>query len=264
MLGISINKRNRHMLAAYVAAGFTHAELSLSAEDGLPSDMTKYFTDGGETAAMIQSAGLELRSVHLPFATDTWNPSNPDDQLREAAVLGHCALMHAAASWGASYVVIHVSCGPVPDEERPEWETRCTASIRQMADSAQACGVRILAENLPVHSLVNGSAPLLRVTEEGRLADICFDVNHLFLESHAEFIQAAGPWIRGVHLSDYDGVLERHWIPGMGIVPWRQVVEGLREVGYDGPWLFELRLDDNDLPYDPATVAARFAELTGL
>ena len=43
----------------------------------------------------------------------------------------------------------------------------------------------------------------------------------------------------------YDGVDERHWLPGEGIVPWKEVVTTLMESGYRGPFLFELRKGEN-------------------
>lgn len=261
MIGISINKKNRHLLHDYANAGFSIAEMLLPASDGSPKSLEQLLAYGAETAARIRDAGLTLRTVHLPFSVEEWNPSHPAATVRGAAVAGQCALIRACAAWGARYAVMHVSCGPVPDEDRPFWERNCTESLRVMAGEAEACGVRILAENLPKRSLVNGSAPLLRVTEGCALADICFDVNHLFLETHADFVRAVGPWIRSTHLSDYDGVEERHWPPGMGIVPWKQVVRDLCDVGYQGPWLFEVGTDGAGQPYAPETIAASFAAL---
>ena len=38
----------------------------------------------------------------------------------------------------------------------------------------------------------------------------------------------------------FDGVDERHWMPGKGIVDWNDVIAALVEVGYEGPFTFEL------------------------
>lgn len=261
MLGISVNKNNLYLLPDYTAAGFTVAEMLLPSSDGTPQDMTNILAYGAQTAAQIRAAGLTLRTVHLPFSITTWNPSHPDLAARQAAVDGQSAMLHACAAWGVPYAVLHASCGPVPNEYRPWWEENCNASLRSLSARAQACGVRILVENLVEVSLTNGSAPLLRVTENGALADICFDVNHVFMETHQSFVQATGPLIRGTHLSDYDGKQERHWLPGMGAVPWKQVVQDLKNIGYDGPWLFELRPDESGEPYAPHLIAERFAQL---
>ena len=39
-----------------------------------------------------------------------------------------------------------------------------------------------------------------------------------------------------LHVSDFDGVDERHWMPGKGIVDWNDVIAALVEVGYEGPF----------------------------
>lgn len=82
---------------------------------------------------------------------------------------------------------------------------------------------------------------------------ICFDVNHLLGESHETFLNALASQVVTTHLSDYDGVDERHWLPGEGIVPWKRILDGLMEAGYRGPFLFELRTGE-DGPYDARTV----------
>ena len=59
------------------------------------------------------------------------------------------------------------------------------------------------------------------------------------------------------HLSDYDGVDERHWLPGQGVVPWKQVFLGLQKAGYRGPYLFELGAGPNGY-HSAAEVLAAF------
>jgi len=68
---------------------------------------------------------------------------------------------------------------------------------------------------------------------------ICFDSNHLLTEDNIEFLKTAGQYVITTHLSDYDGVDEKHWYPGRGINDWRRIVKVLEEKGYTGPWVFE-------------------------
>ena len=67
---------------------------------------------------------------------------------------------------------------------------------------------------------------------------VCFDTNHLLLESHADFIGALGDRIATVHLSDYDGRDERHWLPGKGVIDWPALCRSLRRAGYLGVYIF--------------------------
>ena len=71
-------------------------------------------------------------------------------------------------------------------------------------------------------------------------------------------MKVLAPHVVTTHLSDYDGVDERHWLPGKGIVPWKTVVETLMENGYRGPFLFELRAGENG-PYTASEVLDAFS-----
>ena len=74
-----------------------------------------------------------------------------------------------------------------------------------------------------------------------------------------DFMKALATNVVTTHLSDYDGVDERHWLPGMGIVPWKDVVKTLMENGYRGPFLFELRSGENG-PYAAKEVLDAFVK----
>jgi sugar phosphate isomerase/epimerase len=49
-----------------------------------------------------------------------------------------------------------------------------------------------------------------------------------------------GEKIVTLHVSDYDGIDERHWLPGEGCIDWQALRAALCEVGYDGVWMYEL------------------------
>ena len=71
----------------------------------------------------------------------------------------------------------------------------------------------------------------------------CLDTNHLLEESAVDYIRAIGNKIITTHISDYDFKNERHWLPGEGKADWRGIVTTLREIGYEGPWLYELEFE---------------------
>ena len=55
-----------------------------------------------------------------------------------------------------------------------------------------------------------------------------------------DFVRAVGKKIVTTHVSDYDFVDEKHWLPGEGKVDWQALVQALKDVGYNGPWLYEI------------------------
>lgn len=46
-----------------------------------------------------------------------------------------------------------------------------------------------------------------------------------------------------LHISDYDFVDERHDLPGCGINQWHALLDLLKDAGYNGPALYEIRRD---------------------
>ncbi len=191
-----------------------------------------------EAAENIKKSGLALWSVHLPFGT-AWDISAKDEDIRAEIVKKHFYLIEQAARWGAKIATIHASWEPIKAHERPERIMCAKESVRAIAQKARECNMRLAVECLPRTCLGNNSEELLQLTLCEN-AFVCMDSNHLFYETHQSFIRKAGHKIITLHISDNDGVDERHWVPGEGVVNWNEVVHELVEARYEGPFLFEV------------------------
>jgi len=55
--------------------------------------------------------------------------------------------------------------------------------------------------------------------------------------------EAVGDKIITVHISDYDFVDERHWLPGEGKLDWQRMLKCFEKVGYQGVWLYEINFE---------------------
>ena len=102
-------------------------------------------------------------------------------------------------------------------------------------------GIQIAMENLTPNRLVETSAEALEIVEAvGDNIGICFDVNHLFAEPIRDFIRNAGKCIITMHVTDNDGIAERHWIPGEGVIDWQELFAELEKINYDSTMIAEL------------------------
>jgi sugar phosphate isomerase/epimerase len=72
------------------------------------------------------------------------------------------------------------------------------------------------------------------------------DSNHMLQESLTDFTAPLAGMIVTTHLSDYDGVDERHWLPGRGICDFRGLFALLEAARYTGVYNMELAA-----PYTP-------------
>ena len=186
----------------------------------------------------LDKAGLKVWSCHLPFGRNC-DISVVDPEQRERNVAYIERMIRLSAIFRPQRLVLHPGSRPVPEEERSERE-RCAAnSICRLSLAAKEIGAVLCVENMP-HSIGRTSAEMLRLIGGCTEAMVCFDTNHLLLESHADFIGALGDRIATVHLSDYDGRDERHWLPGRGVIDWPDLCRRLRRTGYRGVYIFEV------------------------
>ncbi len=238
------------------AAGFTDIELSMNC---LPDE---YIEKGAEVAKAIKDAGLNMFSIHVPFIFD-YDISSPDEA-KQAYIEENCKrIIDAGHAWGAAVITTHASSEPFDQEER---EARLIAGKKMyetLGAYAHERGMRLTVEVLPRLCMGNTAKECMYFSD-GENTFINFDVNHLLWESHADFIRDAGSRIITTHLSDYDFVNERHWVPGDGKIDWKALYEGLEAVGYEGPYLFELNESISGKKLSAAELAARFCSLIGV
>ena len=239
MTGTSYKVSDTASLMQVRQAGLDCIELVLH---GQPWD-TDYERLAEEFTAIFRQArraGLEVWSVHLPYGRH-WDISATDQETREA-VAGHLVkVLQLGESWGVGRAVLHPSYEPIFPEERPLRLEACQASLRELAARTAALNIRIAVECLPRTCLGNTGDEMLELVSVSDDLIVCCDVNHLLQEKPEQFIRKVGSRIGTVHLSDYDGKDEKHWMPGEGIIDWNKVLMELTDQGYQGAFMFEVR-----------------------
>lgn len=191
-------------------------------------------------------AGITIWSVHIPFG-GPFDISQVNDSLRQNAVAMNLEVMLQSYRIVAPQkFVIHPSAEPIPDEERLARIEASKKSLRELAAEAKELGIPLLVENLPRTCLGNTSTELLSIIDGIENTAICFDVNHLLIESQSVFIQNTKDKIQTTHMSDYDRINERHWTPGDGVIDWNELLSELVKAGYKGPFIFEASLESKN------------------
>lgn len=218
----------------YRGAGIEMMEISTSTEKYplLPyRDMPKW----------AKEAGVTLWSFHLPFVPwEGYNIANLDLSLRKSILSTLGEYVKKAGDMGISRMVIHPSGEPIEPLDRPRSMELAKEGLAILSDVAREAGAHLCVEDLPRTCLGNCSAEILELLTADPDLTVCFDTNHLLGERIADFVRAVGPKIDTLHVSDYDFIDERHWLPGEGKIDWVEVMDLLDEVGYRGPVLYEL------------------------
>ncbi len=220
-------------MASFRDAGLTVMEIS----DGMPGYAR---LDFARARRLADKYGIALHAMHLPFGPFTeLDPSVP--ALAEQTIAYFSGLMAQGAAIGVPLFVLHPSGEPIKEERDLRMAT-AKKSLARLADIAATHGAVIAVENLPRTCLGRNSAEITELISAHDALRVCFDVNHLLGEPTADFARNLGSKIITTHISDYDFVNERHWLPGEGKVDWQELIAVLQDIGYRGPWLYELSL----------------------
>jgi len=170
---------------------------------------------------------------------------HPDEHVRANAMayLRHC--IGAAHTLGAKNV-----CGPLYSAVGRTWQA--TEDERRRDVDLLVDELRTLAKEAGDQGVVLGIEPLNRFeTSFMNLADqaievvdrvdhsacgVMFDTFHMNIEERSvgQAIAAAGPRLKHVHACEND-----RGAPGSGHVPWREVADACKAIGFDGPFVIE-------------------------
>ena len=233
-LGVSLGIfPTEEIFSACALAGVRFIELS--PRDG---EYEMFFENAARIRKMAEDTGLTLRSLHLPFGTRI-NFCAPDPLDLSETMRMEKEMVHGAAALGVKYVIAHGGI-PYPQTERKKYLEIARENIAELQKEASALGIHVCVESLLPSCIGRNSRELLYILSAHPDLRVCLDPNHLFDEDHVALIRAVGKKIAAVHFSDYDGLDERHWMPGEGIINWSAIVAALSEVGYKGPLLYEV------------------------
>jgi len=194
----------------------------------------------------VENADLEIWSIHLPYSKII-DVSTTDEETRSKIISEHIRLMKILEPLGIKKFVIHPSAEPVEQAEREQRIKNCITSLRILTEEVKKYNASLALEVLPRTCLGNTSKEIMKIVHAvGNGLEICFDTNHPLQESPEEFVRAVGGLISTIHVSDYDKINERHWIPGRGVIEWNKVIQELVNINYTGPWIYEVVPRKND------------------
>ncbi len=183
--------------------------------------------------------GVELGSFHLPF----WPFEEIDissEPLAQKTIEYLCTFIDKGTKIGIDKYVIHASGEPIEEGERASRMECAKRSLDILAKFAKERGAVICVEDLPRTCLGRDISDIKELISANDDLRVCLDLNHLLYEDNLDFIKELGDKIITLHVSDYDGVNERHWLPGEGKNDWQAILSELQKIGYRGPWLYEI------------------------
>lgn len=215
-------------------SGIVAVEISMGAAEYTVMDYR-------QVEKLARQNGITLWSFHLPFMPfDKIDLSAMEKSVREDTLGYFSELIRKGAGIGIDKFVVHPSAEPIETAQREDRMKYAMESLDRLAEIAGSAGAVIAVEDLPRTCLGNCIAEIRRLISANDALRVCFDTNHLLFDDNAEFVRQLGDKIVTVHISDYDFVNERHWLPGEGKVAWAELMDAFAASPYDGVWMYEL------------------------
>ncbi len=225
--------------------GFKGMELGVGADYG----ETKLWDEEGRKglAAAAEKAGVVVSSVCLH---SYWNYSfaSPDEDTRERA---HSIAREAAVATrevGAVNILVPLTC---PKEvEAGDARSRWTDGVKACASAAEGAGAVFCLENVG-QAFANKAEDIIAVVDAvgSPAVKVYYDPGNAVSrgEDPLDAIARYGERIAQIHVKEREGTYL-----GDGIVPWKEIIPKLRDVGFDGWLVLETEATD-----DPETAAGR-------
>jgi len=182
-------------------------------------------------------AGLKIWQMH-----ENLSRNDSTAEFRTKNVLMGEKALRAAGILGCKYYVIHpvlpYGWGKEPDVREALDVT--TETILRLLPMAKNEGVSVCLENIPLpegHSFskIKDTKEIVRNIDDASVG-VCFDTGHCNAmgEDQYESIKMLGKDIFCLHVHDDMNRQDRHLIPYQGQIQWKNVIKGLRDIGFGG------------------------------
>lgn len=190
---------------------------------------------------MSSKKHLKIVSIHLPWG---WAYDSSDELIRKKAASNLLECLKSFEELNVRNYTIHcTNREPIPDDSRQFAISAIRKTISELLPTLQAQNASANLEILPRTCIGRTPDELLAVMKDFPQENlgICFDVNHLCgcPEKLPELIRSVSHQIRTFHISDYDGIDECHWYPGIGVIDWPSVMNEIRQIQHPTHLIFE-------------------------
>jgi sugar phosphate isomerase/epimerase len=193
--------------------------------------------------------------------------SSLDDEVRCQAMKKVQRTIELGSSLGVHVAVLHASDEPIAERDRSRRMAQAKDSIAELVQIAERSNIVLAVELLPRTCLGNSPSELEELLDglpRDRIG-VCLDVNHVReTTSLPDMIGRLGPRLITTHISDFDGIDERHWLPGKGIIDWTVVWHSLEAIKYEGPWLYESSATYDDPADNVRAIEENFRHLRSI
>lgn len=232
--------------------GFSCIDFSLEEKDSPIYTLSPEESDAfmQNERKMIAEAGLIVSQAHAPFNLFDYTL---DEERKQSLVIQKRAV-RACAALGCKHLVVHpitpcgIWCRGNKYAEKT-WEMNF-AYYRELLEVAKEYDVILCFENMPWNEgSLSRPADILEFVEKMNDDNfkICLDTGHANLHKETNMRQAIlslKDHLRVLHVHDNECGVDTHQWPGYGSIDWKELVQTLREIQFDGVFSLEVGIPE--------------------
>lgn len=235
--------------------GFYSVDLSLSGVGGYNNTMEKCIKTVDCALNTIKESGLKLNGIHLPFWRFIYITSC-DEDVRAWCMNEYRDLINVCNPYKPDFYIFHSKTNSSIEGVRKKRKPMLYKSFQEMTEMTDSV---VCLENMIIASDPETSADAIEIINRVPKGKICADVNHFLLEKPEEALLKLGERVATLHISDNDGVSEKHWMPKQGVIDWINIIGALEKIGYNG--VFNYEVDMNKFGYSFEDIKHNYEKL---
>lgn len=220
-----------------------------------------------ERSAEIRNRGFVFDTCHPPFGGGNQRNSlcAEDEKIRQETIVTYTYYIQKFSETGMRAIPVHTGGAMHPAGGRKALD-RLTDTLTRLLPEAEKTGVILALENTfysnpcPFTDAPNPSGVdskyinddcemLVKYVQEWNSPwiKICHDVGHSLLFGHRiqEDLPVLAPLTVLYHIQDNDGIEDRHWNVGEGILPWKLLHDSLVERNFEYALFDEVLCEKN-------------------
>lgn len=177
--------------------------------------------DRQELVKIVKSYDLNLDNIHLPF--NNINSLWFEGSERQNKVHEIKRLMYECKECGAETVVMHATSG----NNISLINSLGYKSFEEIIREAEDIKLKVALENTQMSQYLDFILHEIKSANAG----LCYDSSHDFIkgQSCGDILEKWKDRLFCVHLSDCNGISDKHWIPGKGIVNWEKIINIIKK-----------------------------------
>ena len=197
--------------------------------------------------------GIKVISMHMPTHGADISLIEEYDRVWSVREVEKTAL--ALLRLGGEILVVHPGSEIEDEKTRKARREKSEQSLEEILKFCEQWGIKIALENTLPGKTGDSIPEILEIVKKfnSKNLGICLDTGHCNLTSSlynhsgvVECLPEIKDYLCHLHIHDNFGKSDDHSLPFEGNINWKGFVKGLKEINYQGVFMFELRKKTNN------------------